>query len=243
MKLILRNRHFIKNYYETNMEALTNKDKELVQKYFEQSLESLDLETFKKVRNQLRLKYHPDKYEKYEDEVVKEMMLEKYQEIESLCLKVKEYLDSKTDETTHNPPISAEEEIFMQQNAQFSYEGMSIEVITSDKDLKYHLFGTYYRWLEKGDKFRIPNVKDAYLTIKADYKGINIGFTESIKMYLTFGVNDSVADIVDWLYLRIVGRANALLIEHARIPIEINEMNKYIRKKAFLQLAPPKAAE
>lgn len=225
------------------MEALTYKDKELIQKYFEQSIESLDLETFKKVRNQLRIKYHPDKYEKYEDEVVKEMMLEKYQEIESLCLKVKEYLDNKYGAAQQNANSPAEEELFMRENAQFSFEGMAIEVITSDKDLKYHLFGTYYRWLEKGDKFRIPNSKEAFLTIKADYKGINIGFTESIKMFLTFGVNDSVADIVEWLYLRIVGRANALLIEHTRIPIDINEMNKYIRKQAFLQLAPPKSAE
>jgi hypothetical protein len=219
------------------MDALTNKDKELVQKYFEQSLESLDMETFKKVRNQLRLKYHPDKYEKYEDEVVKEMMLEKYQEIETLCQKVKGYLENKIPQNGQN---LGDSEVFMQENAQFSFEGMAIEVITSDKDLKYHLFGTQYRWLEKGDKFRIPNNKEAFLTIKVDYKGINIGFTESIKMFLTFGVNDSVADIVEWLYLRIVGRASALIIEQTRIPIDINEMNKYIRKKAFLQLSQPK---
>jgi len=222
------------------MEALTNKERELVQKYFEQSLESLDMETFKKVRNQLRLKYHPDKYEKYEDEVVKEMMVEKYQEIEALCQKLKAYLENKTPQI---PDFEAENEVFMQKNAQFAFEGMAIEVITSDKDLKYHLFGTHYRWLEKGDKFRIPNSKEAFLTIKVDYKGINIGFTESIKMFLTFGVNDSVADIVEWLYSRIEGRASALIIEHTRIPIELNEMNKYIRKKAFLSLSQPKTSE
>lgn len=123
----------------------------------------------------------------------------------------------------------------MDTTAQYSFEGMYIEVITRDKDLKYHLFGASYRWLEAGDKYKIPKTQ-AHIRIEANYRGNVIGFNEAIKMYLTFGVNDSISEIVEWLYKGIEGKATSLLIGKNIVKIDVNEMSYYIRKKSFLQL-------
>lgn len=214
------------------MEKITPQEKEAIRKYFGMSLEELDLESFKRLRNVLRAKYHPDKFEKFDDETVREMAQERFREIEALCNKL---------ESTFNQTISATEapapgDDFLHRFAQYAYDGLFIEVITSDKDLKYHLFGTQFRWLEWGDKFKIPQTK-AFITIEADHRGKSIGYRESVKMYLTFGIDDAVQDIIDWLYSKIAGRADSLLIEGQLVNVDRQEMSRYIRKKTFLQIA------
>lgn len=56
-------------------------------------------------------------------------------------------------------------------------------------------------------------------------------------MYLTFGIDDAVQDIIDWLYTKIAGRADSLLIEGQLVNVDRQEMSRYIRKKTFLQIA------
>ncbi len=209
---------------------ITQSEREAIQKYFEKALESLNPEDFQKIRKQLRTKYHPDNFEKFEDETIREMATERFQEIERLAQKLESYFAGQ---------IQAEEgkdQIYNPQ-AQFDFDKMKVEVITSDKDLKYHLFGTSYRWLVYGDRFKVPKTKEAHIVIDDNHRGMSIGYREAIRMYVTFGVHDAVEDIVDWLYERIRGRASSLLIEGEVIAINRNEMLRKIKKTSFLQLA------
>jgi hypothetical protein len=215
-----------------NPEPITLTEKQAIQKYFGMNLEELDLETFKKIRNELRTKYHPDKFEKHEDETIREMATEKFQQIQDLSEKIAFYLEHKLSNQLEPIPQTP----FLSQNAQFSFDEMKIEVMTSDKDLKYHLFGKDLRWLLMGEKYKIPNTQ-AYIIIDEDYMGVRPGFKEAIKMYLSFGVNDSIETIVDWLYQNVVGRADSLIIEKNLVKIDPYEMMLYIKRKSFKQIA------
>lgn len=213
------------------MEAsLSPHELELFRKYFGEELERIDVEEFRKKRKELQVKYHPDKFEQHEDVTIKEMALEKYQEIEQLSDKAKAYLENKI----QGKP-SIQQEIFLDSTAQFSADGLFIEVITQDKDLKYHMFGTRYRWLEMGDKFKIPNTQ-AYIRIEANYAGVAVGFKESIKMFLSFSVQDPIDEIILWLYRHIAGRANSLLVDKTPVAIDPLQMSYHIRKRTFKAL-------
>lgn len=212
-----------------NQDSITHSEREDIKKYWGKSLENLHPEEFKKTRKQLRAKYHPDNFEKFEDETVQEMATERFQKIESLAAKLEAYFAGKLQ------PGKMEMNDFHPE-AQFAFDKMKIEVITSDKDLKYHLFGTSYRMLVYGDRYKIPKTKEAYLIIDEDHRGMSIGFREAIRMYVTFGVEDAVEDIVDWLYEHIRGRANSVLIEGENIPVDRNELLRKIKKTSFLQI-------
>jgi hypothetical protein len=112
---------------------------------------------------------------------------------------------------------------------------MQIDIRTADKDMKYHLFGAQYRWLEMGEKFKIPDT-NAYVIVQADHRGRTIGYIETVRIFLTFGVHDSIETIVDWLYYKIAGRASSLIIEGNVVNIDRNEMMLYIKRKSFLQI-------
>ncbi len=217
-----------------HQDSITQAEREAIQKYWGTSLESLHPEEFQKTFKQLRAKYHPDNFEKFEDDTVKEMATERFQQIQALAKKLEAYFAGKI------KPEKLEEQAFHPM-AQFAFDQMKIEIITSDKDLKYHLFGTSYRWLVYGDRYKVPSTKEAYLIIDEDHRGMSIGFREAIRMYVTFGVNDAVEDIVDWLYERIKGRANSLLIEGESIPVDRNEMMRKIKKTSFLRIGSGEA--
>jgi hypothetical protein len=211
----------------------TPEELESIEKYFGSDLNELDMERFKTIRNQLRAKYHPDKFEKYEDETVKEMAKERFQEIESLSEKLKSFLESGG--SISSPKFNADTDSFLHPNAQYGYEAMQIDIRTPDKDMKYHLFGTQYAWLERGEKFKIPGT-NAFLITESSYRGRAMGYTETVRLYLTFGRSDSLATIVDWLFFKIVDRASSLIIEGNVISIDRNEMMQYIRRKSFLEI-------
>lgn len=211
----------------------TEKELAEIGKYFGVKLNELDEENFKALRNQLRSKYHPDKFEKYEDETVREMASERFREIERLSEKIKDYLEKGNKRPF--PGDTNPESAFLHPNATYGFEAMQIDIRTSDKDMKYHLFGTQYRWLEMGEKYKIPGT-NAFLIIEANHRGRTIGYTETVRIYLTFGRNDSIETIVDWLHEKITGRASSLIIEGNVIPIERKEMMLYIRRKSFLQI-------
>ncbi|MBK7408340.1 MAG: hypothetical protein IPJ40_09920 [Saprospirales bacterium] len=207
-------------------ESLNIQEKEAIQKYFGKKLEELTKEEFQYAKKELRTKYHPDNFEKFEDETVREMATERFQQIEELSAKMESYFKGELPVAPKgNDPA---------RNAFYAFDGLKIEVITADKDLKYNLFGTFYRWLTLGEQFKIPDTANAYIIMDESHQGTRIGYSETIRMYLTFGKEDSIEDIVNWLYQRIQGRATSLIIHGQKIEVEPNSMLMAIRKPSLL---------
>jgi hypothetical protein len=217
----------------------SDKDKATIVKYFGVRLEDLDVEQLKKIHRELRAKYHPDNFEKFADETVREMATERFQTIEDLAGRIETYLTGKSPNAGFT---RADGEDFMNAHAVFAANKLKMEVITTDKDLKYQLFGASYRWLQFGDKFKIPDTQ-ASIVMDEDHSGRSIGYQESIRMYLTFGENEPIEKVVDWLYPRIKDRAKSLLIAGNRVEIEPFNIFYAIRKKAFVRVELPAASE
>jgi len=214
--------------------TFTIREKTDIQKIFGVPLEALTLDDFKKILRELRAKYHPDNFEHLDNEAVKEMATEKFQAIEQLAARVEAWLSNsqptaagyQTDVADHLRP-----------DAVFAVKRLKIEILTSDKDLKYHLFGTHYRWLVFGDSFNIPGTK-ASIVIDEDYAGRRIGFQESVRLYLTFGEDDSIEDMVHWFFGRVTGRAGKLLIAGEPVEVDEQEIIHAIKKESLLRLGP-----
>jgi hypothetical protein len=220
------------------MEKLSLIELETVQKYFGKALNALDMETFKETRNQLRLKYHPDKFDKYADETVKEIMHERFMELEELFKKMEHHFETGDILATDNKIETQNTQSYYHPNAKYGFEAMKIEIIATDKYLKYYLFGSEVRWLEMGEKYKIPGASNAYLIMESNHRGSSIGFTEAVKIYLTFGVQDSISTIIQWLYSKLTGKATSLIIEGNNVKIDLAEMEQYIKRKSFLQIGP-----
>lgn len=204
---------------------LTPEEAKEVEKYFG-PLADLNLDDFKKVRKELQAKYHPDRFEKFEDETVQEMATERFQRIQALSHKVELLLDKQYQ-------LQVEKEDIHKQDARFAFDRMLIEIITRNKDLKYHLFGSRYRWLERGESYPIPNTQ-AKIVIDGDHQGNSIGFNEVVRLYITFGEEDAIEFIALWLYRRLEGQATAMIVEGKRIPIDLVQINHAIKKTSFL---------
>lgn len=156
------------------------------------------------------------------------MALDKYHEIEEFSERVLDFLQNKDRVSL---PTSSESN----KMDTYSYDGLFIEIITRDKNLKYEMFGSFYKWLESGDKFVIPDT-NASIRINANHFGNSVGFNEIIKIYLSFGPEDSIENIIDWLFFKIENRAEALLIEKNRIPVNREALSVFIKKKTILLL-------
>jgi hypothetical protein len=206
----------------------SGKEREKIVEYFGCKIEDLTYEEFEKKLKELRAKYHPDKFEKYVDAVVRELSTEKYKEIEQLSEKLKKYISSKRKNNSY-------EETLYDNNVVFAYDKLKIEIITKEKDLKYYLFGTHYRWLERGDKYKIAGT-NASIVIDQNYNNISIGFFESIKMYLTFSETDSLEIIFLWLFEKISGFASYMLIEGRKVNIDYNEMLSAVKQKTMKRI-------
>jgi hypothetical protein len=210
----------------------TQKEKEEIRKIFGQSLEDLTAEDFRKVLKDLRLKYHPGNFEKCEDETVKKMATERFQNIEALAGKTEEHFTSTRLAVI---PEDMNGGCYTAKGAVFAAKRMRIEIMTSGKDLKYRLFGTYYRWLELGDSYKIPGTHASIVTDE-NYAGRKIGFQESVKMYLTFDENESIENIAGWLFSRIEHQTNTLLISGNLTKVELQQIITAIKKESFLRI-------
>lgn len=193
----------------------------------------MDPEYFKQILKKLRAKYHPDNFEKLEDPIVLELATERFQQIEHLAKIIEAYFKGKE-------KLVQEEITVDHPSAKFAFDNMKIEVMTSDKDLKYILFGTSYRMLQYGQHFKIPGTKGAYLIIDEAHRGTRVGFREAIRMYITFGVEDSTEKIADWLYSSIANSAHSILVEGKVVPIDREAILRLIRKTSLLQLGERK---
>lgn len=217
------------------MPPFSEQEKHEIRELFGAMPEQLDSELFKKTLRELRAKYHPDNFEKFGDDTVRQLATERFQRIEILAGKIETWLSG--DELAANEQQTTEhKERIHDPRARFAYREMKIEIRTSDKDLKYHLFGTFYRWLTLGDRFKIPDSK-AFLIADEEHLGRQIGFVESIRIYLTFEEDDSVEQIARWLFDKIVGRADALLIESELVPINYETILTAIKRRSFKMLA------
>ncbi|MCB9307597.1 MAG: hypothetical protein H6565_13465 [Lewinellaceae bacterium] len=202
--------------------------------YFGETPGEMDGEAFKAKLRQLRAKYHPDNFEKFGDETVRQLATERFQRIERLAEKIEAWRSGKM--PAGNTATQKSPDPVFDPRARFAYDQMKIEIRTGDKDLKYHLFGTFYRWLTLGDRFRIPESK-AYLIADEEHAGRSIGYMESIRVYLTFTEEDSVETVATWLAEKLAGRADTLLIEGERIPIDYDSILLAIKKRSFKLLA------
>jgi hypothetical protein len=203
-----------------------------IQKLFGVSAEILDKETFKSKLRDLRLKYHPDNFAKFEDETVLSMANERFQNIERLAAKLEDWLNGKM---TLNPTIAPNNKVIFDSKSRFAYREMKIEIRTSDKDLKYQLFGTFYRWLMVGDKFNIPTTS-AWVIADEEHSGHKIGFKETIRFYLTFDEKDQPETIVSWFFEKIKSGADAILIEGQIVPIEYEAILFEVKRRSFLRI-------
>jgi hypothetical protein len=208
---------------------LSLQEKESIVKFFGKPIEELNPHSYRQLLRELRSRYHPDNFEKFGDETVRELATEKFQIIEHLAGRIEEHF--KNDPNTH----SADWEDYLQRDARFAFDRMKIEINTADKDLKYHLFGTYYRWLVYGDSYKIPGTR-AQITIDDNHQGNSIGYRETIRMYLSFGENDSTEDIVRWLFTKIEGRADSLIIHKELVQVDFNAILIALKRQSYLSI-------
>lgn len=195
--------------------------------------EQFDAESLKKTLRDLRAKYHPDNFEKFGDETVRQLATERFQRIQQLGEKMEAWLAG----TLPAPEPHPKADPLFDPQAQFAYQAMKIEIRTGDKDLKFHLFGTFYRWLTLGERFKIPEAGGAYLIADEEHIGHKIGFQETIRVYLTFAENDPVESIVGWLWNKIAGRADALLIEGEVVEMNYEALLLSVKRRSFRRLA------
>jgi hypothetical protein len=216
---------------------LTSHEKELVQKYFGTTVEKLPTATFKQKLKELRVKYHPDLFQKFEDDTILEMAKERFQEIQTLAEKIEAFHKGGNIGTPVDTKTKMKRD-FMSPEALFATKKMKIEIKTSDKDLKYHLFGSSYRWLQYGQNFRIPKT-GGRIIMDEDHRGTRIGFEEVVRIYLTFDEGEVVETIVEWLIGKIEGRANSLIIGKELVNNNYEAVVQSIKKQSFLRLAAP----
>ena len=208
--------------------TFSRREKEDIQKYFGKSLGDLKPEDFENRYKELRTKYHPDKFEKHDDEVVRELATAKFQEIERLGEKIRQFIGGA------KVKKDMEEDLF-DADAVFAFEKMRIEIVTKDKDLKYKLFRTIYKYLERGDRQYIPGT-NASIIIDESHINNRVGFLESVKMYLTFGPEDNLDDIVDWLLARIQDSTFSLIIEGKKTAVNFHSIRLAIKKRALVEI-------
>lgn len=218
------------------MNPFTEQERLEIRETFGALPEHLDAETFRKTLRELRARFHPDNFEKFGDDTVRQLATERFQRIERLAEKIDAWLSGKLQPALPGPSAPDTDQRIFDPRARFAYREMKIEIRTGDKDLKYHLFGTFYRWLTLGDRFKIPDTQ-AFLIADEEHLGRRIGFVESIRVYLTFEENDSVEVITRWLFSKIEGRADALLIEGELVPIAYEAILLAIKRRSFKLLA------
>lgn len=208
-------------------------EREQIRKLYGMPLAELDKASFKKIQRELRAKFHPDNFEHLENEAVKEMATEKFQEIERLSGKIEQYLGG----AIPAPRMEQQKEggDYRHPDAQFAGKRLKIEILTANKDLKYHLFGTQYRWLEFGDKFKIPSTK-ASIVIDEGHHGRRVGFQESIRMFLTFDEEDSIETMIQWMFSKIQGSVNTLIIDGETVLVEEQEIINAVKRATYLRI-------
>ena len=212
--------------------AFNNEERRLVEKYFGRRVEELTEPVYAQTLKALRSKYHPDNFAQFDDATIQEMATERFQEIEGLAAKLKRHFAGELREAA---PAEGADPLYMNPQAIFKARKLKVEILTRDKDLKYHLFGRFLRWLTFGESFAIPDT-GATLIMDEDHRGVRIGYTETIRLYLTFDEADSPEDIIDWLFPRIQEKATSLIINNETVPLKYDAVVAALRQHSFLRI-------
>jgi len=211
------------------MSRITDQERARIQKYFGKELAEINADNFKGLKKEAQQKYHPDKFAHFEDETVLEMAKERFQEIERLSQKLEAYLSGNASAAPVGEDAPADP------NLAYRSDGMDLEIMTSDADLKFRLFRS--RYIERGDEVRIRGTK-AKLIALASYDSRSAGFRENIKLRLAFGPENDLSQIVEWLFRHISGVTSNFVIEGKVVPIEPYEILKAVRREAVKELKP-----
>ncbi|MFN0202288.1 MAG: hypothetical protein ACKVTZ_12245 [Bacteroidia bacterium] len=196
-----------------------------VEQCFQLKLAEITPEVFRKKHKELLVKYHSDKFEKYNDTLIMELVREKHDAIELAAALIQKHLGQKS--------VSMSiDEMIRQNGAQFAFEKMKVEIVTKDKLFKYYLLETWDMKVYRGESVKIPNT-EAKLIIQEQHSGISIGFSENVKLLLTFEVTDSVEMIANWLYEKTLGHASFLLVEGKKVEILYDSILHAIKRSAF----------
>ncbi|MCI4667177.1 MAG: hypothetical protein MRZ79_03385 [Bacteroidia bacterium] len=208
---------------------ISEEDKSLIIKYFGKALKELDSESFQEALKEAKKTYHPDKFSKYDDELILEMAKERFQQIQQLEVKVSNYL--KVKENMGEDTLVAEDD---SPEKGYYTDGIMIDIMTTDKHLKYRLFNSPI--IDRGDKAIIKGT-NARLVALEDYSPrVSAGFRDNIKIKLIFGLEDSVYEIANWIFKHISGKTSSFVIENKLVKITPGEILNAIRGEARLEL-------
>lgn len=208
-------------------DRLTTQDLDKIRKWLGSDLEQLTEESFAVALKATRKKFHPDNFAHLEDDSVMEMAKDRFQELETLADKVKKHLARNG-----SSPEGGESD--SDTGHRYASDGMAIEIMTSDKTLKFQLFNS--TMIYEGDKIGIKGTR-AKLISRDDYlPRISTGFRDNIKLFLAFGPEDPLQVVVEWLFRHINGRTSNFVIEGKVVPVEPLAILRAIQKEARLEL-------
>ncbi|MEO8068408.1 MAG: hypothetical protein ABI599_12000 [Flavobacteriales bacterium] len=187
-------------------------------------VEDITTDVLSEKRSVVHMKYHPDRYMRHNDPELDALLTEVYREMMDRLRRIEEHILRGSTTLSGSTHLSV---------GPLNAENLQVELVTNDKDLKYRLFGAHMRWLERGDRFFIPRTR-ATLISSGGHKNNAIGFNESIKLFLTYGHDDALQEIVIWFYTRIAGQVTALWIDGQRVAVEPKAMfNAMARRKVL----------
>lgn len=204
---------------------ITPEDQQLIQKYYQKPLEELGLEEFRAIRKDIRKKYHPDNFSKFDDETVIELAKERFQQLEALGQKIEAHL------TIQGEIEQADAEL---PDVGYRAEGIKIDIMTTDPKLKFQLFRS--RYIDRGDRVVIGSTKARLIALDNYSPRISAGFRDNIKVKLAFGPDDSIQEIVEWIFRHISGRTSSFVIENKVVQITPYEIQQAIKHEARLEL-------
>lgn len=208
-------------------DRLTTQDLDKIRKWLGSDLENLSEESFAVALKAARKKFHPDNFAHLEDDSVMEMAKERFQELETLADKIRKHLARGSEASEVRDEESG-------QQHRYASDGMAVEIMTSDKTLKFQLFNS--TMIYEGDKIGIKGTR-AKLVSRDDYlPRISTGFRDNIKLFLAFGPEDPLQVVVEWLFRHINGRTSNFVIEGKVVPVEPLAILRAIQKEARLEL-------
>lgn len=208
---------------------ITEEDKSLIIKYFGKPLKELDQEGFQQALKEAKKTYHPDKFSQYDDELILEMAKERFQQIQKLEIKVTNYLKIK-EQMGEDADITEEDG----PDKGFYTDGINIDIMTTDKHLKYRLFNSPI--IDRGDRVVIKGTKARLIALEDYSPRVSAGFRDNIKVKLSFGVEDSIYEIANWIFKHISGKTSSFVIENELVNITPGEILNAIKQEAHLEL-------
>lgn len=206
------------------MQAGASPDLEWASEELRVPVEDLTIEDLRNGRAAIHRKYHPDRFGYLKDADLDKLLNEVYVDVKERLLRV----EAELLRTALELP-----EGHVAKGRTMSIEALRIDLMTQDKELKYRLFRKRYLSLDEGTRIPIPGT-NAFLVATTNHNGRDIGFSESIRMYLTYYPTDPLKDIVIWLYLGIAGHVTALYIDEQRVEVDPDAIYSAIAKRSLL---------